>query len=86
MTLEEAWKLLESLNEDANRESQQFWMSDNIKAAIRYQSACFRKNFLKLDKIQRQQIRLWITRDEEFQDYFRCLIGDKYFYRYRLKI
>jgi hypothetical protein len=75
MTLEQAWHLLELLNEDANQKSKDLWTSDNITAAIRYQSTCFRKNLLELDNNQQQLIQHWIDKDDEFQDYFKCLSG-----------
>jgi tRNA(Ile)-lysidine synthase TilS/MesJ len=78
MTLEEAWKLLESLNEDANQQSQQFWMSDNINEAIHYQSECFRNNFLKLETDQQYTIIYWLNRDDEFKDYVKCLAGNDF--------
>ena len=77
MTLEHAWIILESLNDDANQKAKDFWLSDNINKAICYQSACFRENFLKLDNNQRKLIQYWITKDDEFQDYFKCLSGDE---------
>jgi hypothetical protein len=77
MTLEQAWHLLELLNEDANQKSKDLWTSDNITAAIHYQSACFRKNLLELDNNQQQLIQHWINHDDEFQDYFKCLAGNE---------
>jgi hypothetical protein len=78
MTLEEAWKLLESLNEDANNQSHKFWMSDNIKAAIHYQTNCFRNNFFKLTNDQQHMLIYWLNRDDEFKDYVKCLAGDDF--------
>ncbi len=75
MTLEQAWNLLGLLNEDANHQAKAFWLSNDISAAIRYQSACFRKNLSELDKDKQQLIRDWIKNDDEFQDYFKCLSG-----------
>lgn len=77
MTLEQAWNLLESLNDDANQKSKDLWRLDNVSAAIHYQSVCFKKNFLELDNNQQQLIQYWISKDDEFQDYFKCLSGDE---------
>jgi len=73
MTLEQAWKLLEFLNENANDESKILWMSSNIDRAANYQAECFRKSFSGLDKMQRLQIQKWIEQDAELRDYFECL-------------
>lgn len=72
MTLEEAWNLIELLNDDANQKSKNFWNSD-ISEAVRYQAVCFKENFLRLDKAQQNSIQYWIDNDDEFQDYFKCL-------------
>ena len=77
MTLEEAWNLLESLNVDANQQAKDLWISNDFNKAIQYQSSCFRKSFLKLDNNQQQLIQYWISTDDEFQDYFKCLSGDE---------
>jgi hypothetical protein len=76
MTLEQAWNLLELLNDDANQKSKDLWQSADIIAAIHHQSGCFKKNFLELENAQQQLIQYWILKDDEFQDYFRCLSGD----------
>jgi len=73
MTLEQAWNLLEFLNEEANRQSKNLWLSYDTNKAIRYQSACFRKNLLELDNDKQQMVQYWIENDDEFQDYFKCL-------------
>jgi hypothetical protein len=73
MTLEHAWIIVESLNDDANQKAKDFWRSDNIDTAVRYQADYFRKNFEELDKVQRDLIQHWINIDDEFQDYFKCL-------------
>jgi hypothetical protein len=73
MTLEQAWNLVESLSDDANQQSKNLWLSNDLGTAIRYQTMCFNKNFLKLDDAQQQIIRYWISNDDEFQDYFKCL-------------
>jgi hypothetical protein len=75
ISLEEAWNLLESLNDDANQKTRDLWDSANEQAAIRQQSECFRNNFLNLDNDKQQAIRYWINKDDEFQDYFKCLSG-----------
>jgi len=73
MTLENAWAVLEILNEGANNRSKDLWMSADIDKAISFQIECFRTGFSDLDKIQQQQIQRWIEEDEEFRDYFECL-------------
>jgi hypothetical protein len=75
ISLEEAWNLLESLNDDANQKTRDLWNSSNEQAAIHHQSECFRNNFLNLDNGKQQAIRYWINKDDEFQDYFKCLSG-----------
>lgn len=77
MTLENAWNLLESLNDDANKKSKDIWNSD-VDEAIRYQSSCFRENFLRLDKHQQKLIIGFIKTDDEFRDYFECLSSDMF--------
>jgi len=77
MTLEQAWHLLELLNDDANQQSKDLWLSADLAKATRHQSACFRKSFLELDKNQQQLIQYWIEKDDEFQDYFKCLFADE---------
>jgi hypothetical protein len=77
MTLDQAWIILESLNDDANQQARKFWASNNFDKAICYQSGCFRKNFLELDKEQKDLIQYWLSVDDEFQDYFKCLSGDE---------
>lgn len=76
MTLEQAWYLLESLNDEANQKSKDQWCADDFANASRYQTACFRKSFLELDNNQQQLIQHWVETDDEFQDYFKCLFGD----------
>jgi hypothetical protein len=75
ISLEEAWSLLESLNDDANQKTRDLWDSANEHAAIQHQSDCFRNNFLNLDNGKQQAICYWINKDDEFQDYFKCLSG-----------
>jgi hypothetical protein len=75
ISLEEAWSLLEILNDNANQKTRDFWNSVNEQEAIRQQSECFRNNFLNLDNSKQQAIRYWIYKDDEFQDYFKCLSG-----------
>lgn len=77
MTLEQAWYLLELLNEEANQQSKDRWLTADVANASLYQSVCFRKSFLALDKNQQQLIQFWIEKDDEFQDYFKCLFGDE---------
>lgn len=77
ITLEEAWNLLESLNEDANQRAKSFWLNGNINKAIEKQSTYFKSNFLNLDNETRCSIVHWINTDDEFQDYFKCLSGDE---------
>jgi hypothetical protein len=77
MTLEQAWNLLGALNDDANHQSKDLWVSEDIAKATRYQSSCFKRNLLALDNNQQQLIQFWIENDDEFQDYFKCLVGDE---------
>jgi len=73
MTLENAWALLEVLNEFANNRSKDLWASNEIDKAINFQTECFRKSFSELNKTQQQQILQWIEEDHELRDYFECL-------------
>lgn len=75
MTLEEAWNIIDLLNDNSNKESKNVWLTGDINLAVKYQSFCFRKNFLELDKHQQELIQHWINTDDEFQDYFKCLFG-----------
>jgi hypothetical protein len=77
MTLEQAWNLIEHLNYDANRRSKDLWLSYKFSEAVSFQAACFRKNFLDLDKTHQELIQHWINTDDEFQDYFKCLSGNE---------
>jgi hypothetical protein len=86
ITLEEAWKILESLNDDANQCAKSIWESGNEKEAILKQSFYFRDIFLNLNNELRQLIVYWVEHDDEFQDYFKCLSGDEQFYKCHLKI
>ena len=76
MTLEQAWHLLELLNEDANQKSKDLWLSADFNKAVCYQSFCFKKNLLELDETRQKSIQYWIEHDDEFLDYFKCLSGD----------
>lgn len=78
ISLEEAWILLESLNDVANQKTQHIWNSIDLKKAIRQQSDCFKDIFLNLDKDQQQAIYYWIEHDDEFRDYFKCLSGNDF--------
>jgi hypothetical protein len=73
MTLEQAWNLLESLNDDANQKSKSIWLSNDISKAIRFQSSYFKHSLLELDNDKQQMIQYWIEKDDEFKDYFKCL-------------
>lgn len=75
ISLQTAWDILESLNEDANLKTKDIWNVKNEQDAIQQQSACFRNNFANLDNSQRTAILYWLTNDDEFQDYFKCLSG-----------
>lgn len=75
ISLQDAWNLLESLNEDANQKTKDVWNSNNEQNAIQQQSDCFKNNFLKLDNALRTAILYWLNNDDEFQDYFKCLSG-----------
>jgi len=77
MTLEQAWHLLELLNENANQKSKDFWLSADFNKAVCYQSSCFKKNLLELDETRQKSIQYWIENDDEFLDYFKCLAGDE---------
>lgn len=78
MTLEQAWNLIESLNDDANEKSKNLWLSKDVDVAIRYQSEYFKNNFLDMGYDQKQEIIHWIKNDEEFQDYVKCLAGNDF--------
>jgi len=73
MTLEQAWTLIERLNDDANQKTKSLWMSTDFIKARHHQSAIFRKNFSELDSTQQRSIQYWIDSDDEFNDYFKCL-------------
>lgn len=79
MTLEEAWRLVENINDIANEQSKVCWLSGDIKDAVKYQSICFRKNFDALETVQQQLIIDWTKKDDEFLDYFMCLFGKESF-------
>jgi hypothetical protein len=83
MSLEHTWILLESVNYDANQKTQDSWnLATNVNLqqnAIQEQSACFRSIFKNFPKVQRQEILYWLYRDDEFQDYFKCLFGEEEF-------
>lgn len=78
MKLEEAWNLVESLNEDANQKSKNLWNSNNIKEAIDFQTTCFKKNFLQLDNDVKQELVHWMRNDDEFLDYIECFLGEEF--------
>lgn len=78
MNLEKTWKLVESINNKANQESQAYWLSNNIDNAVCYQTECFRNNFLKIEISQQQAIIYWFKNDDEFQDYVKCLAGNDF--------
>jgi hypothetical protein len=75
ITLQTAWNILGSLNEDANQKTKDIWNFKDEQDAIQQQSACFRNNFLNLDIGHRTAILYWLNNDDEFQDYFKCLSG-----------
>jgi hypothetical protein len=75
ISLQDAWNLLESLNEDANQKTKDSWNSKDEQDAIQQQSACFRNSILNLDSYHRTAILYWLNNDDEFQDYFKCLSG-----------
>lgn len=75
ISLQDAWNLLEYLNEDANQKTKDLWNSKDEEYAIQQQSACFRNNFLNLNNSQQMEIMYWLNNDDEFQDYFKCLSG-----------
>jgi hypothetical protein len=75
ITLQTAWSILESLNENANQKTKDIWNFKDEQDAIQQQSACFRNNFLNLDSMQQTAILYWLNNDDEFQDYFKCLSG-----------
>lgn len=73
MELEQAWNLIELLNEDANKKCLDVWKSNNIDEAVRQQATYFKNNLSALDKSQLDAIYYWIDRDAEFCDYFKSL-------------
>ena len=75
ISLQDAWNLLESLNEDANQKTKDSWNSKDEQDAIQQQSAYFRNNILNLDSYHRSAILYWLNNNDEFQDYFKCLSG-----------
>lgn len=75
ISLQTAWNILESLNEDANQKTKNIWNFKDEQDAIQQQSTCFRNNFLNLDDGQQTAILYWLNHDDEFQDYFKCLSG-----------
>jgi hypothetical protein len=78
ISLEQAWHILDCLNDLANQQTKDLWNASNQQEAIYQQSICFRNNFLNLDKSEQQAIRHWIINDDEFQDYFKCLSGNDF--------
>lgn len=71
MKLEEAWNLIECLNDKANHDSSKLWATD-INQAIQYQNLRFQEYFLELDNTTQQSILYWL-KDDEFLDYFNSL-------------
>jgi hypothetical protein len=78
ISLEQAWHILDSLNELSNQQTKDFWNRSNEQEAIHQQSICFRNNFLNLDKSEQEAIRYWIIQDDEFQDCFKCFSGNDF--------
>jgi len=78
ITLQTAWNILESLNEDANQKTKDIWNFKDEQDAIQQQSTCFRNNFLNLDSDHRTAILYWLNNDDELQDYFKCLSGNDF--------
>lgn len=78
MTLQEIWNLVESLNDTAKEKAKDLWLSDDIDSAISYQTECFKDAFLKLEQVQQQAIIQWAKKDDEFQDYIKCLAGNDF--------
>jgi hypothetical protein len=76
MTLEEAWKLLGSINDIANQLAVDQWAASDIEAAVTWQTIHFQKQLIELDKERQNAIQYWYNNDDEFQDYFKCLIGE----------
>ena len=71
MRLQEAWNLIESLNNTANLKVDS--EVNNDQQSILNQSQCFRDLFLELDDDDQFAINQWLNEDAEFYDYFACL-------------
>jgi|TARA_B110000914_G_scaffold170790_1_gene151464 hypothetical protein len=69
INLQEAWKLVETLNDRANQQTS--W--EDIDQAISMQSQYFKNSVEQLDNDSQLAIKYWLQQDAEFYDYFNCL-------------
>lgn len=69
ISLQETWILVETLNDQANRQTS--WK--DIEQAILIQSEYFKNSVNELDNDHRLAIKYWLQHDDEFCDYFNCL-------------
>jgi hypothetical protein len=69
INLQAAWKLVETLNDQANRQTS--W--EDIDQAISMQSQYFKNSVEQLDNDSQLAIKYWLQQDAEFYDYFNCL-------------
>ena len=69
ISLQEAWILVEELNDQANQQTN--WK--DIEQAILNQSEYFKNSITQLDDGSRLAIKYWLQQDDEFYDYCNCL-------------
>lgn len=69
INLQAVWKLVETLNDQANRQTS--W--EDIDQAISMQSQYFKNSVEQLDNDSQLAIKYWLQQDAEFYDYFNCL-------------
>lgn len=75
LTLNQTWQLLYSINEKANLSVWTNNQIDSIHDAVNLQSTVFRNCYFQLDNEQQKSICFWLEKDDEFQDFFKCLFG-----------
>jgi len=69
INLQAVWKLVETLNDQANQQTS--W--EDINQAIITQSQYFKNSVEQLDSDSQFAIKYWLQQDAEFCDYFNCL-------------
>ena len=78
INLQAVWKLVETLNDQANRQTS--W--EDIDQAILTQSQYFKDSVKQLDNDSQLAIKYWLQQDDEFYDYFNCLSNNPTTYHF----